>query len=100
MRDVTVSGYVQKDIKLGEKSTTFQISNYKGKDKDGKSQYQYITVKAIATDLSISEGDQVIVSGELDIFKYNDKYYTQVVAFKDGIGVIGRKNGNTEYAPW
>lgn len=106
MRDVTISGYVQKDVKKTDKTTTFQISNYKGKDKDGKNQYQYVTVKVISPDIQVGDGDQVIVRGELDIFKYNEKYYTQVVAFKDGVGIISVNQNATasdvgdEYAPW
>ncbi len=88
MRNVQVSGYVQKEIKRQENRMQFSISNYKGKDQSNKSIYQYVTVKVINPKADIKEGDYVVVNGELDIFIYNDKKYTQVVAFGDGVGVV------------
>lgn len=87
MRSVQISGYVQKDIKRTETATRFQISNYKGK-RDDKAEYQYVTISVRDSQFQVSEGDRVIVYGELDIFKYNEKYYTQVVAFKENVGII------------
>lgn len=96
MRYVQLTGYVQKDIKVQDNRMMFSISNYKGKDKDGKSTYQYVNIKLINSDILLEEGDFVLIHGDLDIFTYNEKKYTQVVCFNDGVGIIrkaGASNG-------
>lgn len=107
MNTFTVSGKVWGDIRKSEKTASFRISVYNGKNKDGQSQYFYLTVFAYADSMAdsvdwVSEGMNVIVSGMLDVHEHDGKYYTQIRAGMSQIGRLSfsqRQDEDRSYSP-
>lgn len=96
MNAITISGYVCKNPVREEKSSRFQINVYAGKDRDGKARSFYLSVKTVGP-VNVNENDYVCICGWLDIFKYNDKYYTSVVANAKDVFKQERTRGNSSY---
>lgn len=96
MNTIIISGYVCKNPVKEEKSSRFQINVYAGKDRDGNPKNFYLSVKTIGP-VNIKENEYVLVSGWLDIYKYNDKYYTSVIANAKDIFKQERTRGNSIY---
>lgn len=86
-------GYV-KSVDPKDKFTAVKMSCYDGKDKDGNAKYYLLSVRIFngkdGQRIAVSPGQLLYLDGaELSIYKYNDSWYTEAKAFKEGCWVKG-----------
>ena len=84
MNCITISGKV-KSVERKDKFEAIRISVYGGKNKDESSRYFQLSVRVFrgrdGQALPVQVGQYMSVSGTLDIYQYNDKWYTEVKAY-------------------
>ena len=88
---ITLTGFVQDEPETREDTGKFRIAFFDGKDKEGNPLYSYQTVKVFKFSSLPSKGNLVIVTGRLHKFKYNDKYYDEILCNYDGWALVQRR---------
>lgn len=81
MNSIVLSGRIASDVKANNGTASFDLCVKKKKDKDGITPVFYVRVKVFRCEYieKLQKGVPVMLSGQLDIYKYNDKYYTEVL---------------------
>ena len=83
MNECFISGTVW-DVQRKDGFDAVSLSVYDGKGKDGKTRYFTLKVRVFHDDngngVSAQKGQTMLVSGQLRIYEYNGKWYTELKA--------------------
>lgn len=94
---VHIAGNISQEGKQGNKCVLFNVAVNKGKTKNGEDKgTMFVTVRVFgdANPDDYRKGLRVSVTGELDIYKYNEKNYTEIKTMPFDIVVQGSQNRN------
>lgn len=95
MNYIALSGTVY-EPQMNKGTASFNLSVYRGKDEDPK--YFTIRVKIFKCKMNLRKGMKITVFGRLDTYKYNDKYYTEVLCNNLDCGEVSDEQ--PDYIPY
>ena len=82
MNQIYLSGRLAADAEGKGKSVTFPLCVRTGKDQEGNDTVIYVKIRVYKCQIlqDLRKGTPVMLSGRLNIYRYEDSYFTEVIA--------------------